>query len=159
MARSARAAKPGHGHGRTIRFYNRFLGSAAHGYRNWPTSGIAIQGPRQEGQGGPDPEVPTRRRLRFAFHVVRFFKLHRLFSGVLRAMLCKKEIGYPPLRVQTRWRRLARVRSRRFYDGPMPAKKPTLQNMIEDKDVRTIHYIYNFGDGCLTVSYKTRVVT
>lgn len=33
-----------------------------------------------------------------------------------------------------------------FYDRPMPAKKTTLQKVIEDTGVRTIQYVYDFGD-------------
>ena len=33
-----------------------------------------------------------------------------------------------------------------FYDGPMPAKKATLQKVLEDTGVRTIQYVYDFGD-------------
>ena len=33
-----------------------------------------------------------------------------------------------------------------FYDGPMPAKKATLQKVLEDTGTRTIQYVYDFGD-------------
>lgn len=33
-----------------------------------------------------------------------------------------------------------------FYDGPFPAKKTTLQKVIEDTGARTIQYAYDFGD-------------
>lgn len=33
-----------------------------------------------------------------------------------------------------------------FSNGPMPAKKATLQELIEDTGVKTIQYIYDFGD-------------
>jgi hypothetical protein len=33
-----------------------------------------------------------------------------------------------------------------FYDGPMPAKKTSLQKVIEDTGARTIQYVYDFGD-------------
>ncbi len=33
-----------------------------------------------------------------------------------------------------------------FYDGPMPASKTSLLDVIEDVATKTIHYIYYFGD-------------
>ena len=33
-----------------------------------------------------------------------------------------------------------------FGDGPIPAKKTTLQKVIEDTGARTIQYVYDFGD-------------
>ena len=33
-----------------------------------------------------------------------------------------------------------------FYDGPMPASKTSLLDVIEDMGTKTIHYIYDFGD-------------
>ena len=33
-----------------------------------------------------------------------------------------------------------------FYDGPLPAKKTTLQKVIEETGARTIQYVYDFGD-------------
>ena len=33
-----------------------------------------------------------------------------------------------------------------FYDGPMPAKKTTLEKLLEDTGTRTIQYVYDFGD-------------
>ncbi|WP_243405091.1 plasmid pRiA4b ORF-3 family protein [Pelagivirga sediminicola] len=33
-----------------------------------------------------------------------------------------------------------------FYDGPMPASKTSLLDVIEDVGTKTIHYIYDFGD-------------
>ena len=33
-----------------------------------------------------------------------------------------------------------------FYDGPMPAKKATLQKVLEDTGARTLQYVYDFGD-------------
>ena len=33
-----------------------------------------------------------------------------------------------------------------FYDGPMPAKKTTLEKVLEETGVRTIQYVYDFGD-------------
>lgn len=33
-----------------------------------------------------------------------------------------------------------------FYDGPMPAKKATLEKVLEDSGARTIQYVYDFGD-------------
>ena len=33
-----------------------------------------------------------------------------------------------------------------FYDGPMPAKKATLEKVLEDTGARTIQYVYDFGD-------------
>lgn len=33
-----------------------------------------------------------------------------------------------------------------FCDGPMPAKKTTLEKVLEDTGARTIQYVYDFGD-------------
>jgi len=33
-----------------------------------------------------------------------------------------------------------------FYDGPLSAKKATLESVLDDTGARTIHYIYDFGD-------------
>ncbi|WP_246831585.1 plasmid pRiA4b ORF-3 family protein [Thioclava sp. L04-15] len=33
-----------------------------------------------------------------------------------------------------------------FYEGPMPASKTSLLDVLEDVGTRTIHYIYDFGD-------------
>ncbi len=33
-----------------------------------------------------------------------------------------------------------------FYDGPMPAGKTSLLDVIEDVGTKTLHYIYDFGD-------------
>ena len=33
-----------------------------------------------------------------------------------------------------------------FYDGPLPAKKTTLEKVLEGTGVRTVQYIYDFGD-------------
>jgi hypothetical protein len=33
-----------------------------------------------------------------------------------------------------------------FYDGPLPAAKSTLQKVIEESGVRSIQYVYDFGD-------------
>ncbi|WP_241691205.1 plasmid pRiA4b ORF-3 family protein [Roseovarius sp. A46] len=33
-----------------------------------------------------------------------------------------------------------------FYDGPMDAKKMTLEKMIDQTGTRTIQYVYDFGD-------------
>lgn len=33
-----------------------------------------------------------------------------------------------------------------FYDGPMDAKKTTLEKVLEDTGARTIQYVYDFGD-------------
>jgi hypothetical protein len=34
-----------------------------------------------------------------------------------------------------------------FHDGPLPAAKTTLFDVTEDTGARTIHYLYDFGDG------------
>ena len=34
-----------------------------------------------------------------------------------------------------------------FSGGPLPAAKTTLFDLIEDTGARTIHYLYDFGDG------------
>lgn len=34
-----------------------------------------------------------------------------------------------------------------FDDGPLPAVKTTLADVVEDTGARTIHYLYDFGDG------------
>ena len=34
-----------------------------------------------------------------------------------------------------------------FDDGPLPAAKTTLFDVTEDTGARTIHYLYDFGDG------------
>ena len=34
-----------------------------------------------------------------------------------------------------------------FDDGPLPAVKTTLSDVVEDTGARTIHYLYDFGDG------------
>ena len=34
-----------------------------------------------------------------------------------------------------------------FDDGPLPAAKTTLADVVEDTGARTIHYLYDFGDG------------
>lgn len=34
-----------------------------------------------------------------------------------------------------------------FFDGPLPASKATLQSVLEDTGTKTIHYLYDFGDG------------
>jgi hypothetical protein len=33
-----------------------------------------------------------------------------------------------------------------FYEGPLPASKTTLQDVLEDVGGKTIHYVYDFGD-------------
>lgn len=33
-----------------------------------------------------------------------------------------------------------------FYDGPLPANKASLFDVLEDVGTKTIHYIYDFGD-------------
>jgi hypothetical protein len=33
-----------------------------------------------------------------------------------------------------------------FHDGPLPASKASLLDVLEDVGTRTIHYIYDFGD-------------
>lgn len=33
-----------------------------------------------------------------------------------------------------------------FHDGPLPASKTSLLDVIEDTGTKTIHYIYDFGD-------------
>jgi hypothetical protein len=33
-----------------------------------------------------------------------------------------------------------------YYDGPLPANKSSLLDVIEDVGTKTIHYIYDFGD-------------
>ncbi len=33
-----------------------------------------------------------------------------------------------------------------FYEGPLPASKTSLLDVIEDVGTKTIHYIYDFGD-------------
>lgn len=33
-----------------------------------------------------------------------------------------------------------------FYDGPLPAEKTTLEKVLEGTGVRTVQYIYDFGD-------------
>ena len=33
-----------------------------------------------------------------------------------------------------------------FYDGPMDAKKMTLEKLIDQTGTRTIQYVYDFGD-------------
>ena len=34
-----------------------------------------------------------------------------------------------------------------YYDGPLPASKSSLLDVLEDVDTKTIHYIYDFGEG------------
>ncbi len=33
-----------------------------------------------------------------------------------------------------------------YYDGPLPASKTSLLDVLEDIGTKTIHYIYDFGD-------------
>lgn len=39
-----------------------------------------------------------------------------------------------------------KIRLNRLHDGPLPASKTSLLNVIEDTETKTIHYIYDFGD-------------
>src|ERR671911_662979 len=52
----------------------------------------------------------------------------------------------PSLRVQGWWRGWG-VPDPDFDDGPLPAAKTTLFDVTEDTGARTIHYLYDFGDG------------
>ena len=35
-----------------------------------------------------------------------------------------------------------------YYDGPLPANKSSLLDVLEDVGTKTILYIYDFGDNC-----------
>jgi len=46
-----------------------------------------------------------------------------------------------------------------FYEGPLPASKTSLLDVVEDVGTKTVHYIYDFGDNWQHVLRRFRGLT